>query len=150
MYSRQQASQIKQDFWTRFGQYMKPVQSATGEKVNWPNYKTGLPHVYFRLRAENNQATVSIELTHPNDEIRREVYSQLLAMRPMIEEALGEGVEWIETAGDEYGKPLSRIFITLDHVNIFRETDWPAMISFFKAALIGLDTFWADARAFFA
>lgn len=149
MYSRQEASKIKQDFWTRFGQYLKPVQSATGEKVNWSNYKTGVAHIYFRLRAEKGFASVAIEITTPDEQNRIETYRLFLSMRPMVEHALGAPPDWIEHTTDEFGKPLSRISITLPAVNIFRESDWPAIISFFKRAITGLDEFWSDAKTMF-
>ncbi|MFA6248901.1 MAG: DUF4268 domain-containing protein, partial [Mucilaginibacter sp.] len=49
MYSKDQASQLKQAFWTAFGQYMGPVLSAEGLRTNWINYKTGVKHIYFRM-----------------------------------------------------------------------------------------------------
>lgn len=45
MYSKAEKSKIRKDFWTAFGQYMKPVPSAEGTKVNWPNYKTGVKQI---------------------------------------------------------------------------------------------------------
>ena len=49
MFSRQEASQLRKEFWTAFGTYMKPVPSAEGEKVNWLNYKTGEKDVFFKM-----------------------------------------------------------------------------------------------------
>ncbi|RZK28608.1 MAG: DUF4268 domain-containing protein, partial [Hymenobacter sp.] len=46
MYSKAEATQLRQAFWTTFGQYMAPVPSAEGWPTNWINYKTGLKHVY--------------------------------------------------------------------------------------------------------
>ena len=51
MYSKHEASQLRQEFWTPFGRYMQPVLSSEGERVNWINYKTGAKHIYFRMDA---------------------------------------------------------------------------------------------------
>lgn len=149
MYSKQEASKLKQEFWTRFGQYMKPIQSAGGEKVNWSNYKTGIPHIYFRLRAENNYVSVAIELTHPSSLVQQDQFEQFEDIKTMFQQALGEEWIWQKNAIDENGKPLSRIFIELPGVSVFRAEDWPAIISFLKTAIIALDAFWADAKAVF-
>jgi hypothetical protein len=149
MYSKHEASKIKQDFWTRFGQYMKPVQSAGGEKVNWPNYKTGIAHIYFRLRAEKTSASVSIEITHPVAETRQTLFQQFISMKTMLEEIIHAPLEWEENASDENEKPVSRISTKIEGVNIFRETDWPAIISFLKSSIIALDLFWSDAKMVF-
>jgi len=69
MYSKQQASQLRQEFWTAFGKYMQPVRSSDGEKVNWINYKTGAKHIFFRMHAAHG-AAISIELTHGAAETR--------------------------------------------------------------------------------
>ena len=78
MYSRAEATQLRQAFWTAFGQYMAPVLSAEGEKVNWPNYKTGIKHVYFRMRADTRTASIGIELTHPDAGIRELFFEQFV------------------------------------------------------------------------
>ncbi|MGN6618356.1 MAG: DUF4268 domain-containing protein, partial [Ilyomonas sp.] len=53
MYSKQEASQLRQEFWTVFGQYMLPVLSSEGMKISWTNYKTGEKNIYFRMNADN-------------------------------------------------------------------------------------------------
>ena len=149
MYSKQQASQLKQSFWTKFGQYMKPVLSANGEPINWINYKTGIPHIYFRMRAENDQASISIELTHPSSLVQQDQYEQFEEIKTMFLQTLGKDWVWEKGAIDENGKPLNRIFTELTGVSVFREGDWPAIISFLKTGMIGLDAFWNDVKPVF-
>jgi hypothetical protein len=64
MYTKEQASQLKQAFWTAFGQYMGPVLSAEGLRTNWINYKTGVKHIFFRMQADNKMASIAIEIAH--------------------------------------------------------------------------------------
>ncbi len=149
MYSKQDASRLKQEFWTKFGQYMKPILSASGDKVNWSNYKTGIPHIYFRMRAENNYASISIELTHPSSLIHHEQFEQLESMQTIFKKVLRQDWVWQKKTIDENGKPLSRIFIELPNVSVYRDSDWPATISFLKAGMIGLDAFWNDVKPAF-
>jgi len=149
MYSKHEASKLKQEFWTKFGQYMKPVLSAAGETINWVNYKTGIPHIYFRMRAENNYASISIELTHPSSLVQQDQFEQLEDLRSMFQQAAGAAWVWQKNAVDENGKHLGRISIELPNVSVFREADWPAIISFLKAGMIGLDTFWNDVKPAF-
>jgi len=78
MYTKAEASQLRQAFWTTFGQYMQPVPSAEGGPVNWVNYKTGIKHLYFRMQADNRQATIAIELTMSDAGIRELFFEQFL------------------------------------------------------------------------
>ena len=139
MYSKQQASQIKQSFWTAFGQYMQPVPSADGGKVNWSNYKTGVKHIYFRLKVERSYAAIAIEL-------KEEQYCLLQQLKPVLHFLLGEEWKWEQHVQDENGKPISRVSEELAGVNIYNEADWPRIISFLKPRIIALDAFWNEVR----
>ncbi|MDO7845310.1 DUF4268 domain-containing protein [Hymenobacter sp. M29] len=146
MYSKAEATQLRQAFWTAFGQYMAPVPSAEGETTNWINYKTGFKHLYFRMQADNRQAKIAIELNHPDAGIRELFWEQFLELKTLLHETLGEQWIWEPEALDAQGLPLSCIYQELSPVNIFNRDDWPKLISFFKPRIIALDAFWADAQ----
>lgn len=146
MYSRQQASQLKQEFWTAFGQYMAPVLSAEGEKVNWVNYKTGEKNIVFRMHADNKSAYISLELTHKDGEVRHLYYEQLLQLKHIFSSSVNEDWTWQQDSYDEHGKQVSRVFCELKEVSIFKMEDWPELISFFKPRIIALDEFWSNVK----
>ena len=146
MYSKQEAAQLRKDFWTTFGQYMSPVLSADGEKVSWINYKTGEKGISFRMQADNKKASVAIELTHSDTEIQQLYYEQFLQLKRFLEEAAGEEWRWELHTIDEYGKTVSRIYKELAPVSIFRKEDWPGLISFFKKNIMALDDFWSNMK----
>lgn len=146
MYSKDQASQIRQSFWTTFGQYISPQPSAEGLKINWVNYKTGIKHVNFRMQAESRMASIGIEIAHPDAGIQELFFEQFKELKLILANALHEDWEWELHGRDEYGKTVSRIYKQLNNVSIFNRNDWPALISFFKPRIIALDEFWSDAR----
>jgi hypothetical protein len=146
MYSKAEASQLRQAFWTTFGQYMAPVPSAEGLPINWINYKTGLKHVYFRLHADGRRASIGLELTHPDAGVRELFFEQFLELKALLHEAVGESWRWEPEAADATGQPLSRIFTELHPANLFNRDDWPQLISFFKPRLMALDEFWSTAQ----
>jgi hypothetical protein len=142
MYSRQQASQIRKTFWTRFGQYMRPLPGASGETINWLNYKTGIRHIYFRMDVTNEEAAVSIELKHPDLTNQDFYFEKFQQARNILEDIVGEKWQWLPHQNDEDGATVSRITTKLPGVNIFNEADWPAIISFLKPRIMALDEFW--------
>jgi len=146
MYSKDQASQIKQTFWTTFGQYIAPQPSADGLKINWINYKTGIKYVSFRMQAENRLATIAIEISHPDTGIQELYFEQFKELKLVLANALQEDWDWELHDQDDYGKTVSRIFKQLNNVSMFNRDDWPALISFFKPRIIALDEFWTDAK----
>lgn len=146
MYSRQQASELKQAFWTAFGQYMAPVLSAEGEKINWINYKTGEKGIQFKMQADNREAFIAIVLNHPDLGMQQLYYEQFEQLRNLLHEALGEEWTWVMHTTDETDKVVSLIFTELPDVSIFKKEDWPALISFFKPRIVALDEFWSNAK----
>jgi hypothetical protein len=140
------ASKTRQAFWTAFGKYLSPLPNSEGVKINWINYHTGFKHVYFRMEATNSQASISIQLSHP-DEIQRELfYERLKQMRPLLLDALEEEWTWEPKAQDGSGKEIVRISRELHHVNVYKQEDWPAIISFLKPRIVALDRFWNEVK----
>src|SRR5215207_11532687 len=109
MYSRRDVARLKEQFWTSFGIYMAPVLSATGEKINWINYKTGVKDIAFRMEAGSEKATVSIELSHRDDAIRQLFFEQFLQLKPLFEASLGEVWKWDFDATDATARNISVI-----------------------------------------
>ncbi|MEO6611868.1 MAG: DUF4268 domain-containing protein [Chitinophagaceae bacterium] len=142
MYNRQEASLLRKKFWTGFGQYMRPVTGANGDTINWLNYKTGIRHIYFRMDADSSHAAIAIELRHPDRELQRGNFEKLLQLKVILKQSIGEDWNWQLLAEDEDGHFVSKVSKEFREVNIFREEDWPAIISFLKPRIIALDGFW--------
>ena len=142
MYSRQEASQLRKNFWTSFGQYMRPLRNANDELVNWLNYKTGVKHLYFRMDADNDKATIAIELSHPDPLIQQHYFEKFRSVEKLLHETIRENWQWKLHGIDEDGKLVSRIGTQLKNVNVFNVSDWPAIISFLKPRILALDDFW--------
>ncbi len=133
---------MRKNFWTMFGLYMRPVLNSNDEEINWLNYKTGARHVFFRLDATEDHATVAIELRHPEPAQQELYFKKFRKLEKLFHESTGEKWQWQLHATDEDGKPVSRIRIQLNNVNVFNNNDWPAIVSFFKPRIIALDRFW--------
>lgn len=150
MYTKQEASLIKKKFWTSFGRYLQPVPNAEGETINWINYKTGIRDIFFRMDVDTRSAQIAIEIRHTANSLDNGYYQQFLAMRTMLENTLGETWQWQPEIQDESGTVLSRIYTTKPGVNIFKEPDWPAIITFLKPRIIALDEFWLQVKDVFS
>jgi hypothetical protein len=146
MYSKQEAAQLRKEFWTAFGQYMTPLMSAEGEKISWVNYRTGEKNVSFRMQADNTVATIAIELTHSDAGVQQLYFDQFLQLKKIFEATAGGDWTWLLHTTDENGKTVSRIFKELSPVSVFKKEDWPRLISFFKEGMVALDEFWSNVK----
>ena len=141
MYSKEKSSKLKTQFWTNFGQYMKPVPGASGLPVNWINYKTGIRHIHFKMDADNTSAVIAIEISHLQQEQRLHYYNQFVSFKNLLTTTTIFKWQWIETCQTD-NKTISSISQQLDGINILDQSDWPAIISFLKPRIIAMDAFW--------
>ena len=149
MYTREEASKARELFWTKFGKYMSPVLSAGGEKVNWINYKTGIQNLAFKMNATKAEVYIGIEIMHKDQSQAIKMYELFETLKVDFEAILGEQWTWTPIGFNQYQQPLSSISTTKLHVNIFREGDWPEIISFLKPRLMKLDQFWYEHKMIF-
>lgn len=145
MFSREQASGLREEFWTTFGKYMNPVYSSEGMKISWINYHTGIKEVYFRMSAAQKSATISISIEHRDAGIQELYFEQFVELKHLLHTALEE--EWIwELHAQADGKVISRIYKEISGVSVFNKEHWHELISFFKPRIMALDAFWEDAK----
>ena len=144
MYTKEEASLVRQKFWTAFGKYMQPVPAATSEKVNWVNYKTGIKGINFKLDADNNRAYVAIEFFLKDIELQQKHFDCFVKLKKQFTKIVGKGWEISESYITDNGNEVCIAIIELQGIKIFRESDWPAIISFLKKNIIALDLFWNE------
>ncbi|MBC7904557.1 MAG: DUF4268 domain-containing protein [Gemmatimonadaceae bacterium] len=132
----------KQEFWTAFGKYMSPVPGSDGEPANWLNYRTGVKGISFRLNATERHAVAMIEFGGDGATDNYRKFSALKA-------GFGDTVKgkWVWVPADNTGNPM--LFLEKNEVNVYRQEDWPAIISFFKQTMLELDEFWSEVKAYF-
>lgn len=147
MYTRQDWALQRQAFWTSFGRYVKPIPSASGEPVNWTNYKTGMPGLYVRMEAGRGDASIAFQYQAKDPESRLAFQRKMELLLPELL-ALDPDWKWDPAAQTDSG-PICQLQQLLPNQDIFRQQDWPALISFFKTHLLQLDAFWIANKEIF-
>ena len=147
MYTKEEKKNIKVEFWTNFGFYMKKHIRKYGN-VHWTNYKTKIKDLYFRLEFNEKEAIFSIELQHP-DSIRELFYEQFCELKTILEDTLNTKLIWEELYINEFDKAISRIYIVLPDVNLFNKNDWQKVFVFFDSKMVKLHSFWIEYKEIF-
>jgi hypothetical protein len=147
MYSKEEKKNIKVEFWTSFGFYMKKHIRKHGN-VHWTNYKTKIKDLYFRLEFNEKEAVFSIELQHP-DSIRELFYEQFCELKAILEDTLNTKLIWEELYVNEFDKAISRIYMVLPDVNLFNKNDWQKVFVFFDSKMVKLHSFWIEYKEIF-
>jgi hypothetical protein len=146
MFTREEASRTREEFWTAFGRYMSPVPAADGTKINWINYRTEIKDLYFRMDANQTAAMISIPMEHSDPGIRELYFQQWEEFKSLLHATLQEEWEWQLHARPTEEKVISRVYKQITGVSVFNKDHWPELISFFKPRIIALDLVWEDAK----
>jgi hypothetical protein len=146
MYNRAETSRIRKEFWISFGLYMKPIRSASGFRVNWPNYKTGVKDIYFRMKAEQEFASIGIEICHSDEELQELYFDQFKQFKKLLNAEIGEEWDWKLLVENEFGQKISKIEKILPNVNVMDQNCWHDIIAFLKPRIIALDVFWDNIK----
>jgi len=118
------------------GQWVLGITPSMMKKINWINYRTGAKDVYFRMEADKTHASISIELSHADPHTQASYFERLQKLKGIVTETMNEQWTWERLVPDEHGKLVSRIYIEMKNVSIMNQSDWPALISFFKKRMM--------------
>ena len=144
MLSKQDKKQLNTDFYTALGLMMQGDYSATGKRIRWTNYKTGIRNMYVRMETTGKGASFALDLQHRDEGLRQLFWEQLTELKALMQDAMGDDLVWHEAYHKMDGTVISRVEKTLETGSIYDKSTWPELLGFLKAQLIAFDAFWAD------
>lgn len=149
MFSKEEAKELTTLFWTSFGKYMNKHKPQYAKNIKWVNYKTGVKDIYFRLNADKNSASISIEIQHSDASIRNLFFEQFEELKTIFNYIVGDWI-WDKEAFNNMGIPISKIYINHEKkVNIFIKDTWADCFKFFELNIVKVDEFWSEFNEIF-
>lgn len=121
MFSKQEAQELKKDFWIAFGKSFPR---------KWLLYDTKIKDFSFKFNADQKKAEVSIDIEMKDELFRNAYYEKIWSLENMLREEIGD-VQKDEFYTLENGKVISRIWITKENVSIFNKNTWQEIFEFF-------------------
>ena len=121
MFSREEAKEVRQQFWIFFGKRYPR---------KWLLYHTGIKDVALKFDFDNKLASVAIECTATDEIDRGYYYEKITSLKKLLLEEISPALIFEENYTLESGKEISRICLEKQDVNIHRKTDWPISLTF--------------------
>ena len=121
MFSKQEAQQLKKDFWIAFGKSFPR---------KWLLYDTKIKDFSFKFYADNKKAEVSIDIEMKDELFRNAYYEKIWSLESILEDEIG-AFSKDEFYVLENGKVISRIWVEKNGVSIFNKQTWPDIFEFF-------------------
>jgi hypothetical protein len=139
MYSKEEAKNVRQQFWTMFGKRYDR---------KWLLYDTKLKDINLKFSFEDRRALVSIDVNHDDTIFRAYYYEKLISLKNIMKEEVSEELIFEENYILESGKTISRVFVMYEGVKIQKQTDWPEVYEFFYTYMDRLESFFREYKDF--
>ena len=132
MFSKEEALQIKKDFWIAF---------AAEYPRKWLLYNTKIKDVTFKFYVDNKKAQVLLDI-EPKDENKRIIYYEKveslknILLEDYLEDAIFERNFYLEN-----GKVISRVWVEKTGISINNKNTWPEIFGFFAEKMDAFERF---------
>ena len=138
MFSKQEAQQLKTEFWTVFGKSFPR---------KWLLYDTKIKDFAFKFSADNKKAEVSLDIEMKDEIFRNAYYEKIWSLEDILKDYVGD-FEKDEHYIAENGKLMARIWITKNNVSIYNRNTWRDIFEFFVEKMDGFERFFFDFEDF--
>lgn len=138
MYSREEEKQLKKDFWNEFDSFCLNLPRFKYRKRRWILYNTKVKGVELKFDANRDGAYVIMELNHPSEKRRKEMYETLVKYRIVFEKYFADAI-WEENYEKECGTVVSRVYRKLGGIDIHRRESWPQFYPFMSKEMSHLE-----------
>lgn len=123
MYSKEEALQVKKDFWISF---------ATEYPRKWLLYNTKIKDFSFKFNADNKKAMVSLDIEPKNIDSRIIYFQKIESLQTILREDYLPDVLFNQNIQLDNGKIISRVWVELDGISINNKSTWPRIFEFFS------------------
>jgi hypothetical protein len=144
MFSKDEEKALRGAFWSTLTARMQKKRGASGRRLNWFKYPTGLRDIYVRTEVDHTGCRVCIDLQFKHADIRELFFEQFLETKTVFEETMKVPVKWQPKFNHITGKEISRISIENNTTNLFNQDNWAEMHDFIHDGLVSVDTYWND------
>lgn len=139
MFSKEEAKQIRQDFWTMFGKRYDH---------KWMLYNTGIKDLNFKFSFEDRRAIVSIDLVHDDTFYQEYYFDKLMSFQSIMQSEISKDLIFDSHYKLSSGKQIARIYVYLEGVKITKKTDWPKVYEFFYDYMNRFESFYNQYREY--
>jgi hypothetical protein len=149
MYSKEEAKEIREDFWDRFTTLSVKKRAARKLPGKWMLNQTGIRALNLKFHVDRKVAQVGIDLETRNMDKRIEIYEKLEAVKTLLEQAMGGPMQWELEYIRENGKSVSRIYKEIDGIDIYDRQTWKKAHEFMLDNMLKLELFYREYQDYF-
>ena len=135
MFSKEEALQIKKDFWIAF---------AAEYPRKWLLYNTKIKDVTFKFYVDNKKAQVLLDIEPKDEEKRKIYYEKVESLKTILLEDYLDDVIFERNFYLETGKVISRLWVEKTGISINNKNTWPEVFDFFAEKMDAFERFFYE------
>lgn len=135
MFSKEEALQIKKDFWIAF---------AEEHPRKWLLYNTKIKDVTFKFYVDNKKAQVLLDIEPKDEEKRKIYYEKVESLKTILLEDYLDDVIFERNFYLETGKIISRVWVEKTGISINNKNTWPEIFDFFAEKMDAFERFFYE------
>ncbi len=135
MYSKEEAKEIRQQFWIFFGKRYPR---------KWILYNTQVKEIKLKFSVDNQKAMVSFDIETSDEIIRQYYYEKFESLNKLMKNGIGDDLIFEQEYIRSTGKAISRIYVVLNNININNKTHWPKIFNFLNEKMNLFENFWIE------
>ena len=148
MYSKEQAKQLRLDFWKGFGVYSKQLDYLKPNRGRWILYYTKIKDLELKFEVQRQVVRVMIEVNHKDENKRLDLFEQLQRYKKIIEEAYGGALNWDFFYTTSSGNEVCRIYAQNDHFDFHNQDHWTEMYRYMAKEMMQLEIAFKEVKDF--
>lgn len=139
MFSKQEAQQIKKEFWTAFGKSFPR---------KWLLYNTKIKDFSFKFSVDNKKAEVSLDIEMKDELYRNAYYEKNWSLEDILRDDYIGDFQKDEYYVNASGKTLARYWVELHQVSVYNKETWRDIFEFFVEKMDAFERFYYDFEDF--
>lgn len=139
MFSKQEAQQIKKEFWTAFGKSFPR---------KWLLYNTKIKDFSFKFSVDNKKAEVSLDIEMKDELYRNAYYEKIWSLEDILRDDYIGDFQKDECYVNASGKTLARYWVELHQVSVYNKETWRDIFEFFVEKMDAFERFYYDFEDF--
>ncbi|MCI2228302.1 DUF4268 domain-containing protein [Polaribacter sp. MSW13] len=135
MFSKEEAAQLRKEFWTSFGKSFPR---------KWLLYNTKIKGFAFKFLADRKKAAVCLDIENPDELVNLLYYDQMLSLKVLLETELPE-VIFDDSFELDNGKLIHRIYVPFEgKFSIHNKNTWRDCFEFFVETMPKFELFFYE------
>jgi hypothetical protein len=133
MFSKEEATQIKKEFWISFSEKYPR---------KWILYNTKIKDAAFKFHVDNKTAMVSFDIETKDEQKRKIYFEKFESLQTILLEEYMPDVIFERNYYLENGKCISRIWTSCQDVSLYNKKSWAKIFEFFNEKMTAFEIFY--------